>query len=427
MAGKINTLIDGCTFTQTTTSNTVASSSSSTILYVTLNSQIRSGMQVSYSGSPAGLLVSSAVEEFVGSDRRTKVTLNTAQSINNSIEITFTATDGVYSNSGRYKDTSTFKLTITRESEMILSPAPSIDFSDVNNVNDYNVTVTDTESFSKLISRVYTITHTVPLRASSSDDVISVVCRASQDKTAGSSKIYGFDLLAKSPSLNWNQFSNQTIADLNNFKLNTPSTLVNINKRKANRTFVVYGDPSATLTVQAVSNTVTGTTQSSTTGNPVTVASTESSKILVGSLVTGTGTVAGDTVTAVNTSTHVVTLSSARTIGSGVTLSFVSSLIASATKTIGETGFYAQKVTFPKNNTSADLVYTFTLTEIASDSFVNMLSPITFTVTSNGTALTQNSVSVRPVRTKAPKESNPLRSIYDTAVAEGQAPGPNAE
>ena len=427
MAGKINTLIDGCTFTQTTTSDTVASSSSSTILYVTLNSQIRAGMQVSYSSSPTGLLVSSAVEEFVGSDRRTKVTLNTPQSISNSLEVTFTATDGVYSNTGRYKDTSTFKLTITRELEMILSPAPSIDFSDVNNVNDYNVTVTDTETSSKLVSRVYTITHTVPLRASLTEDVISVVCRASQDKTAGSTKIYGFDLLAKSPSLNWNEFSNQAVPDLNNFKLNTPSTLVNINKRKANRTFVVYGDPGATLTVSAVSNTVTGTTQSSTTGNTVTVASTESSKILVGSLVTGSGITAGDTVVAVNTSSHVVTLSSARTVGSGVTLSFVSSLIASATKTIGETGIYVQKVTFPKNNTSADLVYTFTLTEIASDSFVNIDSPTTFTITSNGTALTQNNVSVRPVRTKAAKESNPLRSIYDTAVASADHAGPGAE
>ena len=125
MAGKINTLIKGCTLTQTTTSTSVASSSSSTILFVTLNSQIRAGMQVSYTSSPAGLLVSSVVEEFVGNDRRTKVTLNTAQSISNSVEITFTATDAVFTNTGRYKDTSTFKLTITREEEMILSPAPS--------------------------------------------------------------------------------------------------------------------------------------------------------------------------------------------------------------------------------------------------------------------------------------------------------------
>ena len=427
MAGKINTLIDGCTFTQTTTSNTVASSSSSTILYVTLNSQIRSGMQVSYSGSPAGLLVSSAVEEFVGSDRRTKVTLSTAQSINNSIEITFTATDGVYSNSGRYKDTSTFKLTITKDDEMILSPPPLIDFSDVNNVNDYFVEVTDTKTSEKLTSRVYTITHTVPLRSSASDDVISVACRASQDKTAGSTKIYGFDLLAKAPPTSSFSPTNQEVGDRTNFKLNTSSTLRSINKRKDTRHLVVYGDPGATLTVAAVSNTVTGTTQASTTGTTVTVASNQSANILVGSLVTGTGITTGDTVVAVNTSTHVVTLSSARTVSSGVTLSFISSLIPSATKTIGSTGIYSQQVKFPKNNTSANLVYTFTLTEIGSDTFVSIASPITFTITSNGTALVQSDVAVQPVRTKAAAESNPLRSIYDTSAARAAAAGPGAE
>ena len=120
---------------------------------------------------------------------------------------------------------------------------------------------------------------------------------------------------------------------------------------------------------------------------------------------------------AVNTSTHVVTLSSARTVGSGVTLSFISSLIASATKTIGTTGIYAQQVNFPKNNTSANIVYTFTLTEIGSDTFVGVVSPITFTITSNGTARVESDVSVQPVRTKAAKESNPIRSVYDTAAA----------
>ena len=427
MAGKINTLIEGCTFTQTTTSTSVAASSSSTTLFVTLNSQVRVGMQVSYSGSPVNLLVSAVEEEFVSTTRRTKITLDSAQSISNSGEITFTATDGVYSNTGRYKDTSTFKLTITRDSEMILDPAPSIDFSDVNNVNDYFVAVTDTESSSKLTTRVYTITHTVPLKLSSSDDVISVICRASQDKTAGSTKIYGYDLIAKTPSTSWNDITNQAVADRNNFKSFTSSTLRSINKRKDSRLLIVYGDPGATLTVAAVSNTVTGTTQSSTSGNTVTVASNQSASILVGSLVTGTGITAGDTVVAVNTSTHVVTLSSARTVGSGVTLSFISSLIASATKTIGDTGIYFQKVNFPKNNTSADLVYTFTLTEILSDSFVNITSPITFTITSNGTAIVEKNVSVQPVRTKEAQESNPIRSIYDTSAAQAAAAGPGAE
>mgnify|MGYP005823478105 FL=1 len=144
-------------------------------------------------------------------------------------------------------------------------------------------------------------------------------------------------------------------------------------------------------------------------------------------MVTGTGITAGDTVVAVNTSTHVVTLSSARTVGSGVTLSFISSLIASATKTIGDTGIYFQKVNFPKNNTSADLVYTFTLTEILSDSFVNITSPITFTITINGTAIVEKNVSVQPVRTKEAQESNPIRSIYDTSAAQAAAAGPGAE
>ena len=225
MAGKINTLIKGCTLTQTTTSTSVASSSSSTILFVTLNSQIRAGMQVSYTSSPAGLLVSSVVEEFVGNDRRTKVTLNTAQSISDSTEITFTATDAVFTNTGRYKDTSTFKLTITREEEMILSPAPSIDFSNVNSPNDYFVAVTDTESSNNLITRVYTITHTVPLRTSTDDDVITVLCEASQDKTAGTTKIYGYDLIEKLPGTNWSEATNQAVSDRNNLKTNTFSSL----------------------------------------------------------------------------------------------------------------------------------------------------------------------------------------------------------
>tara|TARA_R110002073_G_scaffold83087_4_gene198167 strand:- start:3294 stop:4574 length:1281 start_codon:yes stop_codon:yes gene_type:complete len=417
MAGKINTLIEGCTFTQTTTSTSVAASSSSTTLFVTLNSQIRVGMKVSYSGSPVSLLVSAVEEEFVSTTRRTKITLDSAQSISNSTEITFTATDSVYSNTGRYKDTSIFKLTITRDDEMVLTPPPSIDFSDVNNINDYFVEVTDTKTSEKLTSRVYTITHTVPLRSSASDDVISVTCRASQDKTAGSTKIYGFDLLAKTPPTSSFSPTNQEVGDRTNFKLNTSSTLRSINKRKDTRHLVVYGDPGATLTVVAVSNTVTGTTQASTTGATVTVAANQSANILVGSLVTGTGITAGDTVVAVNTSTHVVTLSSARTVGSGVTLSFISSLIASATKTIGTTGIYAQQVNFPKNNTSANIVYTFTLTEIGSDTFVGVVSPITFTITSNGTARVESDVSVQPVRTKAAKESNPIRSVYDTAAA----------
>ena len=80
-----------------------------------------------------------------------------------------------------------------------------------------------------------------------------------------------------------------------------------------------------------------------------------------------------------------------------------------------------------KDNTSADLVYTFTLTEILSDSFVNITSPITFTITSNGTAIVEKNVSVQPVRTKEAQESNPIRSIYDTSAAQAAAAGPGAE
>jgi|TARA_R100000081_G_C4820015_1_gene178868 hypothetical protein len=427
MAGKINTLIKGCTLTQTTTSTSVASSSSSTILFVTLNSQIRAGMQVSYTSSPAGLLVSSVVEEFVGNDRRTKVTLNTAQSISNSVEITFTATDAVFTNTGRYKDTSTFKLTITREEEMILSPAPSIDFSNVNSPNDYFVAVTDTESSNNLITRVYTITHTVPLRTSTDDDVITVLCEASQDKTAGTTKIYGYDLIEKLPGTNWSQATNQAVSDRNNLKTNTFSSLRKINKRKDNRLLIVYGDPGATLTVAAVSNTVTGTTQGSTSGNTVTVASNQSANILVGSLVTGTGITAGDTVVDVNTSTHVVTLSSARTVGSGVTLSFISSLIASATKTIGTTGIYSEEVSFPKNTTAEDLTYTFTLTEIGTDTFVDIDSPLTFTVKSSATAIPTSVVSLQPKRTKIETESQPTVTFYANRNEAAAAPGVGAE
>jgi len=415
MAGKINTLIRGCTFTQTTTSTSVAASSSSTILFVTLNSQIRVGMKVSFSGSASNILVSSVVEEFVGNDRRTKVTLNTAQSVSNNTVVTFTATDGVYSNTGRYKDTSTFNITIARKEGMILSPAPSIDFSDTNSANDYFITVTNTENNNKLIQRVYTITHTVPLKTGASDDVISIICRASQDKVDGSTKIYGYDLLAKPPQSNWNTITNQAAANQNNIKVGSTSSLRNVNKIKDNRLLVVYGDPGATLTVSAVSNTVTGTTQASTTGNTVTVASNQSANILVGSLVTGTGITAGDTVVAVNTSTHVVTLSASRTVGSGVTLSFISSLIASATKTIGSTGIYSNEIKFPKNSTTSDLVYTFTLTEIAEDSFVNVPSPLTFTVTSNGVSVPTAQVSLPPVRTKENTNSNPLAPTYATA------------
>ena len=423
MAGKINTLIKGCTLTQTTTSTSVAASSSSTELFVTLNSQIRAGMQVSYTSSPAGLLVSSVVEELVGSDRRTKVTLNSAQSINNSTEITFTATDGVFTNTGRYKDTSTFKLTITRKEEMVLVPSPSIDFSNVNSVNDYFVALTDTKVSNKLVTRVYTITHTVPLRTNVDDDVITVLCEATQDKTAGSTKIYGFDLIAKAPLSSWSSVTNQAASNRNNLKTTTFSSLRKINKIKDNRLLVVYGDPGATLTVAAVSNTVTGTTQSSTTGNTVTVASTESSKILVGSLVTGSGITAGDTVVAVNTSSHVVTLSSARTVGSGVTLSFVSSLIASATKTVNSTGIYSQEIKFPKNTTTADLTYTFTLTEIGSDTFVNISSPLSFTVVSGGTAVAATAAVVQPVRTKRATESQPNVTFYANRNEAAVQPG----
>tara|TARA_R100000742_G_C4276564_1_gene97729 strand:+ start:1184 stop:2467 length:1284 start_codon:yes stop_codon:yes gene_type:complete len=427
MAGKINTLINGCTLTQTTTSTSVAASSSSTTLYVTLNSQIRVGMQVSYSGSPANLLVSAVEEEFVSTTRRTKVTLDSAQSINNSTEITFTATDGVYSNVGRYKDTSTFKLTITANSEMMLSPSPSIDFSNVNSINDYFVAVTDTESSNNLITRVYTITHTAPLRSSVDEDVITVICKASQIKTAGNSKIYGYNLLEKPPQSNWNTITNQAESDRSNVKATSISSLRTINKIKDNRLLVVYGDPGATLTVAAVSNTVTGTTQGSTSGNTVTVASNQSANILVGSLVTGTGITAGDTVTAVNTSTHVVTLSAARTVGSGVTLSFISSLVASATKTIGTTGIYSEKIRFPKNTTSSDLTYTFTLTEIGADTFVNITSPLTFTVTHSGTALPTQPVSVPPVRTKTETEANPVVTFYANRNEQSDWQGPGID
>jgi len=122
------------------------------------------------------------------------------------------------------------------------------------------------------------------------------LCEASQDKTAGTTKIYGYDLIEKLPGTNWSEATNQAVSDRNNLKTNTFSSLRKINKRKDNRLLVVYGDPGATLTVAAVSNTVTGTTQGSTSGNTVTVASNESANILVGSLVTGTGITAGDTV-----------------------------------------------------------------------------------------------------------------------------------
>ena len=67
------------------------------------------------------------------------------------------------------------------------------------------------------------------------------------------------------------------------------------------------------------------------------------------------------------------------------------------------------------------------MTEIGTDTFVNIASPLTFTIVSGGTALPIRAASVPPVRTKTETEANPVVTFYANRNEAAAAPGPGAE
>ena len=99
----------------------------------------------------------------------------------------------------------------------------------------------------------------------------------------------------------------------------------------------------------------------------------------------GTAIASGVKVVGRNTtsSPDTVTLNLAQSAASTELIGFAHVLVADNTvRTIDENGIYAEYINFPKNNSTANITFTITLTENSTNSFVDFNSPETLSIIS---------------------------------------------
>ena len=426
MAGEIKIFKHACSVSITTEADSIATVTGVEHHFVS-NGQIQIGQTISFSGYTGTVKVSNVEDVIYSGNRRTKVTFDGSVTINNGTTVTFNTLDGTFKTSGRVGDTSSFKITIERVVGRILSPNPVINFDDVNSVNNYKVTTTDTfENTTELIKRVFEVTHKVGLKKLKTTDVINIKALSAIDVTGPSNRIYGLELLAKPPGQTLEELSISIASDNTDLTSISIPTFRNINKRRETRLLVVYGDPGATFQLKLQSNVISlvsaSANQNSTTvemggsnANNGAVNAVDIGMQIV-SLSQGSVPTSG-TVTTVTDSTNPDKLifSAAQAVQAATTMGLARVLIAEATKTIGDNGIYFEYVDFPENNTTANLTYTITLTETTSNSFTAFDSPATFSVVS------QNTATAHPAYTTSTAQAHQpwLQTIIASPISTG--------
>ena len=440
MAGKIEIYKKGCNVT-ITTNGTALSTTTSTVHYMTVfNSQIRVGQVVNYSGAFGnGLTVTAVTDASLNNNRRTKITLSSSVTISANTVLTFTSLDNVFTNTGRVGFQSSFTITIERIVGKILSPNPSLSFAGVYSIGDYKVTSVDTyENTTELIKRVYVVTHNVPLSKSNKDDVVYLKANTIVDLTGTQDKIYGYEMLVNPPGQSIDDITNN-IASANKdlTSISFPSKK-SINKKAERRLLVVYGDPGATFKLGIASASVALQHESLAVSTQTTInlsgsanAGVLSKGMSILSFDGGTPVVAGVKVVSKSTAAtpDTVTLSIGQSVLADDLINFGYVLVpANTIRTLNSSGIYAEYINYPANDSSADIVFTTTISENITDSFVEFSTPSVTTATSLATPRNQLLFGVYAAtsqRTRSKSSQSPVSSVI--SVGGGRVVGGQAE
>tara|TARA_R110000823_G_scaffold122541_1_gene247986 strand:+ start:207 stop:1553 length:1347 start_codon:yes stop_codon:yes gene_type:complete len=439
MAGKIEIYKKGCNVT-ITTNGTALATTTSTVHYMTVfNSQIRVGQIVNYSGVLGNAITVTAVsDESFNNNRRTKVTLSSSVTISANTVLTFKSLDNIFTNTGRVGSQSSFTITIERVTGRILSPNPSLNFAGVYSIGDYKVINTDTfENTTELIKRVYVVTHSVPLLKSNNEDIIYLKADTEVDLTGTQNKIYGYEMLVNPPGQSIDDITNN-IASANKdlTSISFPSKK-SINKKAERRLLVVYGDPGATFKLGIASASIALQHESSAVSTQTTINLSGSAN--AGVLSKGMSILSFDGGTVVVPGVKVVSKSTAATPDT-VTLSVGQSVLAddlinfgyvlvpaNTVRTLNSSGIYAEYINYPANDSTANIVFTTTISENIADSFVEFSTPSVTQVTSLATSRNQALFGVYAAtsqRTRSKSSQSPVSSVISTGggrVVGGQA------
>ena len=260
-----------------------------------------------------------------------------------------------YSTSGvPFTTASVFTKTFTVENDFVFKTPPTIDFTKTSNPGSYSFEVTDTPlngvKNKNLTQRVFTVKYTYDL-TEPENDVVRFFARGRRAITSTTQSIYGFSI---------NKSSLKQVGET--------------------RDLVIFGDTGVTvsLAIAKVGGpnliTTTAPVKASTSSSTSLLTTVANNRVFPGMSVTGTGVGNGVTVAAVSGSS--ITLSAAKSLSANTILTFGSS--GGFTATIGSSGKYILPINFPRVSAAAS--YTVTLTQIASDSFVNLPTPSVTTI-----------------------------------------------
>lgn len=388
MSGLLKVYRDRCTVSISTTATALATVTGTVHYMTTANPQIRVGQSIGI----GNVKVNSVVSEVYNGARRSKVTLSSSTAINANTVLTFTSNDNTFSTEGRVGEISNFKITIERIIGNILSPNPTLNFDNVYSKSSYKVVSVDTfENTTELTKREYNITYKTPLKKLSNIDTINLRANTILDETGVNNSIYGYEFLVNPPGLNVESLTNKKSSfekDLTS--LSFPSKR-NINKKAETRLLIVYGDPGVTFKLGIKSGTLNINHESSAVTNQTTLnlanaadAGPINKDMTIVSMGGGTAITSGVKVVSKTDGTpDTVTLNLAQSAASTELIGFAHVLVADNTvKTIDENGIYFEYIDFPKNNSTANIVFFITLTENTTGSFVDLPSTETFTITS---------------------------------------------
>ena len=387
MSGLLKVYKDRCSVKLSTTATALATVTGTVHYMTNSNPQVKAGQSIGISTTK----VVGVVSEVYNNARRSKITLNNSTTINANTVLTFTSNDNTFSTSGRVGEVSNFKITIERIIGSILSPNPTLNFSDVYSMSSYKVTSVDTfENTTELIKREYNITYKVPLKKSVGVDNINLKATTITDETGVNNQIFGYEFLTKPPGQNLEDITVKKASFSKDLTSISFPSKRNINKKAETRLLIVYGDPGVTFKLGVKSNNQATNHESSTATNQTTLTMANGTSAAVAkvnkgmtivSMGGGTGVTAG--VKVVSTSGINVLLSKAQSAGSTELIGFAHVLVADNTvKTIDENGIYAEYINFPKNNSTDNITFTITLTENSTSKFVGFNSPETLSIVS---------------------------------------------
>jgi hypothetical protein len=260
-----------------------------------------------------------------------------------------------YSTSGvPFTTASVFSKTFTADNDFVFKTPPTVDFTKTNSPSNYSFEVVDVPANGvqnkNLTQRTFTIKYTYEL-TQPENDVVKFFARGKRTITSTTQSIYGFSI---------NKSSLKQVGET--------------------RDLVVFGDTGAIVNLAIAkvggANLITTTAAvKTTTSNSVLLTTTvANNRVFVGMSVDGTGVGSGVTVVAVSGSS--ITLSAAKSLSANTILTFGSS--GGFTATIGDNGKYILPINFPRVSSASS--YTVTLTEITSDSFVNITTPSVVTI-----------------------------------------------